>query len=95
MKEQAHGQTFDRKKVVVVGALFVSSAAILLLGLTFCVFSTINRVKFAVLGNEVPGMIFGVVIAFLGMRYFLSVLRLKAEVYKPDSRFSWSNFKKK
>ena len=95
MKGQEYGQTVDRKKVVIIGILFMTSAAIVLLGLAFCVFSTINRWEFMVLKAKVPGVVFGVVIAFLGMRYFLAVQKLKTEVYKSDTRFSWSNFKKK
>jgi len=95
MKGQGIGQTVDRKKVVAIGALFATSAAITLLGLAFCAFSTINHVEFMVLQSKVPGVVFGVVITFLGMRYFLAVMRLKAEVYKSNSRFSWSNFRKK
>jgi CO dehydrogenase/acetyl-CoA synthase epsilon subunit len=41
------------------------------------------------------GSIFGAMAAFLGARYFLSVKKLKAEVYKESSRFSLSNFKRK
>ncbi len=95
MKGQVSGQAIDRIKLVVIGALFATSAVIVLLGLAFCVYSTINGVEFLVFQAKIPGMVFGVVIAFLGMRYFLAVQKLKAEVYKSDSRFSWSNFGKK
>ena len=37
---------------------------------------------------------FGAVVAFLGIRYLLSVRKLKGDVYKTTSQFSWSNFKK-
>jgi len=40
-----------------------------------------------------PGVVFGMVILFLGIRYFLSLSKLKDEVYK-SSGFSWSNFKR-
>jgi hypothetical protein len=95
VKGQVSGQVVDRKKVVVIGMLFLTSAAILLLGLAFCAMSVVNRWEFMVFQARVPGAVFGVVVAFLGMRYFLSVMRLKTEVYKSDSRFSWGNFKKK
>ncbi len=94
MKEYAYGQPVERKKTLAVGALFVVSAAITLAGLLFCVYSTVNQVEFAVLSSRIPGSIFGLVVAFLGVRYFLAVRKLKAEVYKPTSRFSWGHFKK-
>jgi hypothetical protein len=94
MKGQAYVQTVDRKKAIAVGILFAVSAAITLLGLAFCVYSVVNKVEFMVLSSRIPGTVLGAVIAFLGVRYFLSVFKLKTEVYKTNSRFSWSNFKK-
>lgn len=95
MKGQVSIQPVERKKVVMMGMLFAFSAAIVLLGLSFGVFSVVNQVEFTVLAARVPGVVFGVVVAFLGMRYFLAVQKLKREVYRSDSRFSWSNFKKR
>lgn len=94
MIEQAHKQTVERKKTVAVNMLFAVSAAITLLGLAFCVYSTVNQVEFMVIRSKIPGTVFGAVVAFLGVRYFLAVLKLKAEVYKSTSRFSWGNFKR-
>jgi hypothetical protein len=94
MKAQENRQAVDRRKALAIGALFAASAAITLLGFAFCAVSAIHHVDFQVLGSEVPGAVFGVVIAFLGVRYFLSVRRLKAEVYKSEVHFSWSNFKR-
>jgi hypothetical protein len=94
VKEHAYGQPVERKKVIAVGTLFAISAAITLLGLVFSIYSAVNQVEFQVLNSKFPGAVFGLVIAFLGVRYFLAVRRLKAEVYKPTSRFSLSNFKK-
>jgi hypothetical protein len=43
--------------------------------------------------SSIPGAVFGMVIAFLGVRYFLAVGRLRKEVFRATSRFSWHNFK--
>ena len=94
MSAQASKQTVERKKAIAVGSLFVISAAITLLGLAFCVYSALNKVEFMVLTSKVPGTVFGAVIMFLGVRYFMAVQKLKTEVYKTTSRFSWGNFKK-
>ena len=92
MKTQANVQAIDRKTAVAIGALFAASAAITILGLAFCAVSTIHRVAFTVFGSEVPGLAFGAAVAFLGIRYFLSVRRLNAKVYKSGAHFSRSNF---
>lgn len=94
MKQQAYGPTVDRKKVVAIGVLFLTSVAIMLFGTSIIIYSFINHVSYLVMSSNIHGAVFGTVITFLGMRYFLSVRRLKVEVYKPTSRFSWDNFKK-
>jgi hypothetical protein len=53
-----------------------------------------NGVTLKVLNSQIPGAVFGAVIAFLGVRYLLSVRTLKNEIYNSDSSFSTSNFKK-
>lgn len=95
MKEQAVGNAVEKKKVAAIIMLFVVSAAITLLGLSFLVYSAVNRVEFQMMNTNIPGAVFGLVIAFLGVRYFLAVQKLKVEVYKSTSRFSFNNFRKK
>ena len=95
MKEQAVGKAVEKKKVVAISILFAVSAAIALLGLSFAIYSALNQVEFQVMNTSIPGAVFGLVIAFLGVRYFLAVQKLKAEVYKSTARFSFSNFKKR
>ncbi len=95
MKEQVCGKAVERKKAVAVGILFLVSAVITLLGLSFCVYSAVNQVEYRVSKTKIPGAVFGLIVAFLGVRYFLAVRKLKTEVYKSTSQFSLSNFKKK
>jgi len=92
MKNQAKKKGLERKKIVAIWILYVLSAVIILIGVLFSIFSFRNQVSFPVLHAQIPGAVFGLVAAFLGVRYFLSVGKLKAEVYKTSSRFSWSNF---
>ena len=94
MKNQAKGAVVDKKKTIAIVALFAVSIIIIAMGASFSVISLINNVSFKVLNSSVHGAVFGVVIAFLGVRYFLSVRKLKQEVYKKTSKFSWNNFKK-
>ena len=94
MKEYAYGQPVERKKTIAVGALFAVSGLITLAGLLLSIYSAVNQVELTVLNSRIPGSGFGLVVAFLGVRYFLAVRKLKSEVYKPTARFSWNNFKK-
>ena len=82
------------EKVVAVTVLFVMSILIMISGIILGVLSFVNSISFQVMGSSIHGAIFGAVVIFLGFRYFLSVRKLKKEVYKASSNFSWSNFKR-
>lgn len=84
----------SRSKVIAVAALYSLTVIIILLGLSFSIYSIANNVSLSVLNSKVPGAVFGAVIIFLGVRYYLSVGRLKDEIFKTSSTFSWSNFTK-
>jgi hypothetical protein len=86
-------KTTSMSKIVTVNILFVLSIAISLSGVFFGVYSFINNISFKVINTSVPGVIFGAVVLYLGIRYFLSVIKLRREVYGADARFDWSNFK--
>lgn len=94
MKNQGKAPAVEKKKVAAILILSITAVIIILLGVSFSIYSLINNVSFTVLNSNVHGAVFGAVSIFLGIRYFLSVLKLKAEVYKASSKFSWSNFKK-
>lgn len=94
MKRQNVVTTTDKKKIVAITFLFVMSVIIIFIGALLGISSIVNNVSFKVLNSNIHGAVFGAVIMFLGVRYFLSVQRLKTEVYKNSSKFSWSNFKK-
>ena len=93
MSTQINAKT-DKGKVISVAVLFAISIIIMLSGATFSIYSYVNNVNLKILSSSVPGLVFGLVITFLGVRYFLAVKKLKIEVYKKSSKFSWSNFKK-
>jgi len=94
MNNQANSPFVGKEKRTAIMTLYVASILITLAGVFFAVFSAVNGISIPVLSSEIPGAVFGVVIAFLGIRYLLSVRKLKAEVYKSTSTFSWSNFRK-
>lgn len=95
MQSQANTrETVDKSKIVAIMMLTLLSIAIIVAGVSFCIYSLICNIEFMVLGNLIHGAVFGLVISFLGVRYFLSVKKLKGIVYKSTSQFSWSNFRK-
>ncbi len=84
----------DPKKKVLISILFVVALAICASGVFFSVYSYVNQISFQVLNTQIPGIIFGIAVLYLGIRYFISLMNLRKEVFKPTSRFSWDNFKK-
>ena len=81
-----------RLSIAVLG--FVAFA-LMCMGVSILVLSLVNDVSFTVMGSSIHGSLWGVVIAFLGIRYFMSVLKLKQRVYQSASKFSMRNFKGK
>lgn len=95
MKDKAYPAVVEREKVISIFVLFAVSTLITLAGAFFSVFSLVNSISLPILSSQIPGVVFGLVILLLGIRYFISVKKLKAEVYKSTAKFSWSNFRKK
>jgi len=93
MKGRKLNTKVDKSKVASITALTITSVLIVVFGLTFSFISILRDIHYTVMGSTLNGSVFGVVITFLGIRYFLSVKKLKKEVYKKSSRFSWGNFK--
>jgi hypothetical protein len=93
MKSHRIQPATHRKKVISILALTIISLLIVAVGLTFGIVSIFRDIHYSVLGSTVNGAVFGTVITFLGVRYFLSVQKLKKEVYKSSSQFTWENFK--
>lgn len=86
-------QTKPMHKIVIMYTLFAATIIIMLLGISFSVFSLMNNVSFRVLNTSVHGAVFGVLVVYLGAKYFLSVNKFKTEFFKSTSQFSWDNFK--
>lgn len=82
----------DNGKRAAVTALFAIAALIVLLGLGFGVYSFVFHVNYTVFGMEIPGFVFAAFVAFLGVRYVRSVLKMK-KTLAGSAKFNWSNFK--
>jgi hypothetical protein len=87
--------TIDKKKVLLVNILYLAAMIIIFLGMFFTIFSLVNHISFEILNSSIPGWLFGLLVLYLGLRYYFSVIKLKGEVFKASSKFSWSNFKGK
>ncbi len=72
-------------------ALYIGAATIILTGIALAAVSFLSGMYFSVLGSPVHGAVFGTVVAFLGMRYWLSVRRLAGQVESDGSSFSLKN----
>jgi len=94
MKNGAYSPYVGKEKLVAIWTLYITSILIILIGVSYGIYSVVNNISLTVMSSQIPGAVFGVVVLFLGLRYFLSVKKLKATVYESTSTFSWSNFKK-
>src|SRR5471030_1221040 len=95
MKRKSTATATDKQKVIIVNILYATTMIIIFLGIFFSIFSFINHINFKVLNSSIPGAVFGVLVLYLGIRYYFSVDKLKGEVFNASSKFSWSNFKGK
>lgn len=86
-------QVVNPQKKILIAILYVTAIAIVLLGASFCIYSFVYNVQLPVLSSNIPGAVFGLVILFLGVRYVFSIQKLKAEVYRTTSSFSWGHFR--
>ncbi|MDD3142148.1 MAG: hypothetical protein PHX08_24730 [Lachnospiraceae bacterium] len=94
MKKQVEVSVNNRQKDIIINFLFAITIIIMLLGFGFSVYSVVNNVSFQIINSSIHGAVFGMMVIYLGFRYFLSVKKLRGELYKASSKFSWANFKK-
>jgi len=95
LKTKSTVTVINKHKVIIINLLYVATLIIIFLGIFFSLFSLVNHINFKVLNSSIPGVVFGFLVIFLGIRYYLSVTKLKEELFKTSSNFSWHNFKGK
>jgi len=91
VRTQSKAATPAQNKAAVAVLMLVASV-ITLLGLGFGVYSVVSHVSFSVMGAKIPGVLFAAVVAFLGVRYFISTVRLAKKI--KGMTFMWKNFRK-
>ena len=82
-------------KALSLGVLFLMAAGVFMFGLLYGITSIAGHTSVPVLNMQVPGVVIGLMAAYLGVKYLLSVIRLAKEIWKDNAVFSWSNFRKK
>ncbi|MDR3552846.1 MAG: hypothetical protein P4L75_06955 [Clostridia bacterium] len=87
--------TDSSAKRALIFSLFLVASAIIASGAFFSVYSIAQNISIHILNVDVPGFVMGLLVTYLGIRYFLLVRKLKANIYDPAAHFSWSNFKRK
>ena len=63
-----------------IPALFAGSILITVLGVAYGAYSWINNVSLNVFGMDVPGMVFAGFAVYLGVRYFIHVLKIRKTI---------------
>jgi hypothetical protein len=94
MSNQNIGKANDRKKITIVYFLYLGTLIIVFLGIFFSAYSVLNNISLQILNTSVPGIVFGILVAYLGVRYYLMVSYFKTEFLMSNEKFSWSNFSK-
>lgn len=89
MKKQNAVTVTPKSKVIVANILFAATLIIIFSGIFFSIFSLVNDIHFKVLNSSVSGAVFGLLVLYLVIRYYFSVTKLKEELFKASSKFSW------
>lgn len=84
----------NKQKKIIINLLYLGTLIIIFLGAFFSAYSVLFHINIKVLSSKVPGIVFGLLVAYLGFRYFLQVEQFKSEFYNNNAKFSWKNFKK-
>jgi hypothetical protein len=95
MQKQKAKQVEEKHKRLIINGLYTGVLIILFLGLFFCAYITINQISLRVLSTRVPGFVFGLLVVYLGIRFYFQVTDFKTELMKNHYIFSWDNFRRK
>lgn len=87
------GQASQGKRIVIVLLMFIASL-ILASGIGLSIYSILTGSSVLVMGNDIPGFVFGLLMCFLGIRYIQSVIKLKRDLEQSQEKFSWQNFRR-
>lgn len=95
MKKHTVAYMPTKSKILTINILYITAMIIIFLGIFFSIFSLVNEIHFNIIGSSVSGAILGLLVFYLGIKYYFSVTKLKEELFNSSSKFSWGNFKRK
>lgn len=95
VKKQSIKTKIDVRKKIIINLLYLGAMLIIFLGAFFSAYSVLNNIQLQVLNASVPGIVFGLLVVYLGIRYFFMVTKFKVNLFEASAKFSWSNFKRK
>lgn len=81
----------DKQSAVAFGVLLAVSSLITVFSVAFGVYALVHNLSFSVMSAQIPGVVFAVVGAFLGIRYCLASFKMGSVI--SGKSFSWRNFK--
>jgi hypothetical protein len=84
-----------KDKVISIRILYGISLLIIFFGATFSIHCFSQHISYTIMSYPISGGIFGIIVVFLGIRYFFSTRKLRDSVYQQSSSFSWGNFRMK
>lgn len=93
MKKQDSVIVATKSKLISINILFISTLIIIFSGIFFSIFSLVNDIHFEILNSSMSGAVLGLLVLYLGIKYYLSVTKLKEDLFKASSKFSIHNFK--
>lgn len=94
MVNQGIEMKLERQKKAIIFFLYLGTIIIMFLGAFFSAFCVLNDIKITVLRASVPGFVFGLLVLYLGLRYFFMVSEFKTDFFQSSANFSWSNFRR-
>ena len=81
-------------KRIILYCLYLGAALILLLGTFFCTYSIRNHIMLPVLNISVHGAVFGLLVAYLGVKYLIMVHQFGTQFTQSNETFQWRNFRR-
>ncbi|BCN31258.1 hypothetical protein [Anaeromicropila herbilytica] len=67
-------------KAVAIFLLYISALMIMFSGAFYSFYSVINHITLKVISSEISGAVFGILVLYLGIRYYIAVLKLRVDV---------------
>lgn len=93
MKKVSGTEKGSKQRKMAVTLLYLGAAFIVFLGVFFCAYSLINEIYMQVLNVPVSGVVFGLLVVYLGVRYFKNITDQKSEIYKGTETFTLKKIK--